>query len=204
MTKVSLLRRPVIAFVGAIITLALFAFMAQLINTNHPPQAKSEPNPTFEITQTIVETPAEPSRPEITPRQPLIEPVLPRQTISGGDGEQFVDTSAETIEIPTFSENYQTGPISADALPVVQVSPRYPISAAQSGKEGYVILGFDITEVGNVTNVKVLEANPKRVFNKSAIQAIKKWKYKPKIEEGKPVSQQNQQVQLDFTLEQQI
>ena len=52
-----------------------------------------------------------------------------------------------------------------------------------------------------LTDVVVLEANPKRIFDREAKRALRKWKYKPKIVEGKPQKQFNMQVQLDFKLD---
>ncbi|WP_428611331.1 energy transducer TonB [Shewanella sp.] len=93
---------------------------------------------------------------------------------------------------------------SSDALPIIQVSPQYPIPAAQEGKEGYVLLEFDISASGSVENIKVIQAKPKRIFNQAAIDALKKWKYKPRMEEGRVMAQTKQQVRLDFKLDQQI
>lgn len=107
-------------------------------------------------------------------------------------------------EMQTQTTLYTQSAMTAEALPVVQVSPRYPIDAAQSGKEGYVVVGFDITADGTVSNVRVLDANPKRVFDKAALSAVQNWKYKPKFDAGKAVAQLNQQVQLDFKLDQKI
>ena len=60
---------------------------------------------------------------------------------------------------------------------------------------------FTVTENGSVSDATVVDAAPKRIFNRAALRAIKKWKYKPKIVNGKPVRQPNQKTKLDFTLE---
>ena len=44
-------------------------------------------------------------------------------------------------------------------------------------------------------------ADPKRVFDKEARRALRKWKYKPKIENGVPVAQHDMFVVLDFRFE---
>ena len=88
-----------------------------------------------------------------------------------------------------------------EATPIVRIDPKYPIQAARDGKEGWVKLSFTINEAGGVEDVKVIDAQPKRIFNREAVRALKKWKYKPRIEEGQPVKQFNQKVQLDFSLE---
>ncbi|AVV82850.1 cell envelope biogenesis protein TonB [Shewanella putrefaciens] len=60
---------------------------------------------------------------------------------------------------------------------------------------------FTINELGGVDDVEVIQAEPKRLFDKEAIRALKKWKYKPKIVDGKPLKQPGMTVQLDFTLD---
>lgn len=57
--------------------------------------------------------------------------------------------------------------------------------------EGYVILQFDVTETGSVENPLVIEANPPNVFDQSAINAAKQFKYKPAYVNGKPVRTMN-------------
>ena len=87
-----------------------------------------------------------------------------------------------------------------DATPIVRIEPKYPIQAARDGKEGYVILSFTINKIGGVEDVTVLEAQPKRVFNKEAKRALRKWKYKPKVVDGKAMKQPGLTVQLDFKM----
>jgi protein TonB len=88
-----------------------------------------------------------------------------------------------------------------DATPIVRIEPRYPMKAAREGKEGYVILSFSINKLGAVDDVKVIEAKPKRLFNKAARRALRRWKYKPKMVDGKPQKQTGQTIRLDFRLE---
>jgi protein TonB len=72
-------------------------------------------------------------------------------------------------------------------MPIVKVAPAYPRRAAQRGLEGYVVVEFTVTSLGTVTNPIVLEAEPPGVFDKAALDAVKKFKYKPQIVEGQAV-----------------
>ncbi|MCZ0932004.1 MAG: energy transducer TonB, partial [Oligoflexia bacterium] len=87
-----------------------------------------------------------------------------------------------------------------EGTPIFRIQPLYPRRAALQNIEGFVILQFDITAGGYTDNITVIQASPPQIFNSSAVQALRKWKYKPKIENGKPVRQKNLKVQLDFNL----
>lgn len=89
--------------------------------------------------------------------------------------------------------------ISTNLIPLVKIKPRYPMRAKRRKIEGWVRIGFIITTDGSVRDAKVLEAQPSSVFNSSALRAIKKWKFKPKIVAGKAVEQRVDQV-LNFKL----
>jgi protein TonB len=86
-------------------------------------------------------------------------------------------------------------------MPLVRIEPQYPRKAAMRGTQGWVLLSFDITEKGTVENVNVVKSKPKRVFDRAAIKALVRWKYRPKVKDGKPVAQANNKIQLDFKLE---
>ena len=73
-------------------------------------------------------------------------------------------------------------------LPIVKVAPQYPRRAAQKGIEGYVVLEFTVSKLGTVVEPHVIEADPPNIFNRAAINAAKKFKYKPKIENGEAVA----------------
>ena len=88
-----------------------------------------------------------------------------------------------------------------DVVPLVRIDPDYPMQARQRGIEGWVVLQFTITSSGTVHDVVVLQAHPGTVFNRAALQAVQKWKYNPKIENGQPVERQGIKVRLDFVMD---
>ena len=199
MSQNSLFSRTSIMLTGALVTLGLFIFMSQLVKSDQVYIGTITEAPIIQIISDIPESLPPKKTVKIKP-QPIVEkPARIEIPNAGGEGISLTTAVAQPI-MPQVIEKYSQGPVNQDALPVVQVTPQYPIGAARDGKEGYVILEFDISTLGSVTNVSVVDAQPKRLFNKSAVRAIKGWKYKPKVVEGNPVVQPKQQVRLDFTL----
>jgi protein TonB len=93
------------------------------------------------------------------------------------------------------------GAMDTDIVPLVRVEPQYPERARQRGVEGWVIVEFTISAAGTVRSPRVIAYHPSTVFNRAALQAIRKWKYNPKIEEGVAVERPGVQVRLTFEFE---
>ena len=91
--------------------------------------------------------------------------------------------------------------LDSGVTPLVRIEPQYPRKAAMQGIEGWVLLKFDISPAGTVGNIQILGSKPSRIFDRAAVRALRKWKYRPKMEDGKPIEQKNLKIQLDFTLE---
>ena len=90
---------------------------------------------------------------------------------------------------------------TANAEPIERVKPEFPQEAALKGIEGWVLLRFDITEQGSVENISVVDASPRGMFEKKAREAIRKWKYAPRMSNGSAVRVVGREVQIDFKLE---
>ena len=85
--------------------------------------------------------------------------------------------------------------------PIVRVQPQYPQKAARSAIEGWVLLEYTVTPSGTVENVKVLDSKPPRIFDKSAVRAVMKWRFKPQMADGKPIAVPNQKNVIEFSLD---
>lgn len=86
-----------------------------------------------------------------------------------------------------------------DIVPVFAIPPSYPRRARQRNIQGYVIVHFTINKQGDVTQIKIVKSHPEGYFENSARDAISKWKFNPKIQNGKPVEQLAEQ-KLEFRL----
>ena len=71
----------------------------------------------------------------------------------------------------------------------------------QTEQAPYVLLKFDISEEGKPINIVALESNTTKMIEEYAVKVLSKWKYKPKIVDGKAVLQKDLKVQLDMILE---
>jgi len=193
--------------------------MAGLINGKTQDYAAKLDNPSFDLVVSAKDESFE-SRERRKPEPPepqqeqSVEPVaVVQNTISSPDINMNLDIPSldlssqvstmsismpgiESMELPTAGN---TGEMMA--MPLYRVQPRYPAKALRSNKEGYVVLSFDINESGRVTNIQVVQAEPKRLFDREAKRALKKWKYKPMVVNGQAVSQLGQKIRLDFQLE---
>jgi protein TonB len=91
-------------------------------------------------------------------------------------------------------------PDTQEARLVQHIAAEYPQDAARKGIEGSVDVSFTVTSQGKVTDVLVLDAEPSEIFNRSAVAAVRRWKYDPKTINGVPV-ESHQQLRLQFKLD---
>ncbi|MDB9997260.1 energy transducer TonB [Gammaproteobacteria bacterium] len=74
-------------------------------------------------------------------------------------------------------------------VPLVRITPRYPRNALLKNQEGVVVIELLVDEGGSVVTAKIVNANPPGVFNAAAIQAVLKWKFKPRVLNGIAIQQ---------------
>jgi protein TonB len=98
-----------------------------------------------------------------------------------------------------------SGSQSADSplIPVVRIQAQYPRMAELRGLQGSVVVEFTVTMTGEVINARVVDANPRRIFDQAALKAIAKWRFRPQRIAGKAVARTVQQVFV-FKLEKDI
>ncbi len=83
-----------------------------------------------------------------------------------------------------------------------RVLPRYPPRAEARGIEGWVRLEITATTTGTVSDARVVDASPKEIFDKAALEAIRRWRFKPAFKDGRAVAQRAT-LKLMFRLKQQ-
>jgi protein TonB len=190
---------------GVVITFGLFVFMAFLISAGSSPDNKEMEKIVVEINTTPPEGKTQQrNRVPPPPPPPPKQPPKPEQP----EPEQAISDSGFNFNMPGVNVGGANvglnGPGAlirdGDATPIVRIEPKFPTKAARDGVEGWVQLSFEINEIGGVENVQIINAQPKRVFDREARKALRKWKYKPKMVDGKAQRQTGLSVQLDFKL----
>jgi len=83
---------------------------------------------------------------------------------------------------------------------IQRIPPRYPSRAARRGLEGWVKVEFTVDAQGRVQDPEVLDSEPSRVFDRAALRAIRRWRFKPATESGEAVSRRAVQT-ITFKLE---
>ena len=76
----------------------------------------------------------------------------------------------------------------------------YPRRAQTRGIEGYVLLEFVVTKTGAVRDPVVIESKPSGIFDRAAMNAALKFKYKPKVMNGTAIDVAGVRNRITFEL----
>ena len=134
----------------------------------------------------------------VKPKKIEPQPIIVRHTL-----DPEVEVHVPTIQIS------QT-PIDNGSLKIPKnnqlalsfgLPPVYSPRLINRGIEGYVVVGFSVNQVGDVFDPFVIESEPKGVFDKAALEAIAKFKYKPRYEDDRAVSTAGQRYIFKFELD---
>ncbi|MCY4130582.1 MAG: energy transducer TonB [Gammaproteobacteria bacterium] len=77
----------------------------------------------------------------------------------------------------------------------------YPPESREANVEGSVLVVYDVSEVGEVSNVRVISSSPAGVFDEAAIKFVRTWRFQPQKRSGSPEAVQDIQSRISFTLE---
>lgn len=185
----SYLRVLVGVALGFLMTVVLFLVMQALIKSDRSPFTDAPTGRIVDFVRLLDDTPIEIKERKPPPPPPVDEPPpnIPRPQMESTDTNVGIDISGVDVGIGDVSIG--TGGYSSDGeyLPIVKVKPIYPRRAQTRGIEGYVLLQFTVTKSGAVADPVVLESEPPGIFDRAAINAALKFKYKPKVVNGEPI-----------------
>ena len=216
MAAISLSLKPQLRYLsalilGVLISLGLFFLMQSLIDSGEQNTNASSEGQIMEFiriredeTLSIKDRrkPQKPKPPKEPPPPPkLIVEKQVKPTMNR------IKIEIPNIDLPSiagggpFLGNWAGNPLAeGDVLPIVRIDPQWPREALIEGIEGYVVVEVTIGADGSVKDVRVIQAEPKRVFDRNVIRAVLKWKFKPRIINGVPIERKAIQM-LEFTLD---
>ena len=200
-------RYPV-ALVGALaLTFGLFGFLKALISVGHV-DIDVQATQKIEFQRMRRDTEVEERKREKAERvkaekAPVTPQIVASKTTSLADTGDIANltTQLESQAVSEASNMSMTSGADRDVVPLVRIEPDYPMNARQRGIEGWVVVEFTISTAGTVKDAAVVASEPGTIFDKAAVQAVRKWKYNPKIKDGKPVERAGVKVRLDFEME---
>ncbi len=78
-------------------------------------------------------------------------------------------------------------PVWRDYRPIGKVGPVYPRRALVRRITGWVVAEFCVTASGETRDMKVVDAQPPGIFDEAALEAVRQFRYEPKVILGRPL-----------------
>jgi periplasmic protein TonB len=113
--------------------------------------------------------------------------------------EEAKTKAAQAPEVAANTSPASTGGETRDAIPISTIRPHYPVTALRNSQEGWVDVQYTVNVDGSVTNISVVSAEPRHVFDSAAIEALRRAKFSPAMRDGAAVVSQ-QQKRIEFKL----
>lgn len=199
------------AVLGLFVALLLFLVMHSLITGSNAIKRDSDSGVRLDFIKVDQDELENVKRrtPPPKPEPPKKPPPPPKVTVQDMDRPM---RDMPRIEVPRISlglsagggpylGNWSAGDPGADGdvIPIVRIEPQFPREALVNGISGWVEVEFTIEPDGSVSKPRVVASDPPRIFDRNAIRAIYKWKFKPRIVDGQPIARRATQ-RLDFNL----
>ena len=190
---------------AVLITFGLFFFMQALIATGEGLDetlnvVKIVDSTMPEIELDLIE---EIDKPELIEEiTEVVEEVERQVTISDGP-DLNIDRSQVQMDTGLELSNASISATDGDYLPLVAIAPQYPTRAAQRGIQGWCLVSFTVDGLGNVVEetITVVDAEPANIFDRSSERAAARFKFQPRVVDGKGVAVAGVQYLFRYELE---
>lgn len=191
------------AALGALVTVSLLWVMQYLIVTGVTAITEERTFRFVDFVRVKREERTE-TRDDRVERPPDLAPPPPMQPDRQLDDMDPMSGAAIAVSAPRVSHETSIGRdgffSDGEYMPIVQVAPQYPPRAAERGLEGYVTLEFIVTRQGTVRDPVVIESSSS-VFNRAALDAVQRFRYRPRVIDGEPVEVPGVRFRITFELE---
>ena len=150
-----------------------------------PPPDEEKPPPQFEVEP----PPPAPPAPQLadTPQQQLAISADLEVALGGGGAMAGIGGPREIVAAAAVEEDaFDVADLQKRPEAISQVPPVYPEALQKAKVEGVVTLVFVLSEEGRVEDPRV-ESSSRPEFEKPALDAIRKWRFRPGEKDGKAV-----------------
>ena len=186
---------------GTLVTLSLLYVMQALIALQPGAESDEQPWNPVNFVRFKLPEPTETIKDEPIVKEKLTHTQLPpARTLESEVFEPVYVPSGEPQApgnngLPDF-RSLSDGPLVA----LVRVAPTYPMRATSLGLEGYVVVQFDVRADGHVSNIVIIEST-NSIFDKVAIKAAERFKFKPRVVDGLALASYGIQNMFRFSLD---
>jgi len=189
-------------FGALLITVLVFLFMQSLIQRGKEEGVQLAVHTDVQILRQEQEE-EEPEEPEDSPEEPVEEPLLDSMEVL--DIAPVTPEPATELELPAmdlalgdikiqatgnkWSAPLGTGGVGVgggganpqgyiEVIPFNTRRPNVPEVAWQNKINGWVLVTFSVTPQGKTRGIRVLDANPRGVFEEKVVAAVEDWSYR--------------------------
>ena len=186
---------------GSVVTFGLLFVMQLLVSSGEEVLTETRSFHVVDFVRVAREQTVETKEPKPQrPPQAEVRPEVPMPQLDQAMGARIaVAVPTPVVEAGLPSRTIGFGASDGEYLPVVKVVPVYPQRALARRLEGYVVVEFIVTRTGSVRDVVVVESTAD-IFERPAVEAALKFRYKPRVIDGEPVEVAGVRNRLTFTM----
>ncbi len=212
----NVMRLPVAFLLASLMTITLFYIMQSLIDFGKSPVTADKSGRIVDFIRIkedrVLMTKKRRAEPPSEPDQPP-KVVQPKSTAKVEPDGWSTNFQAPVADVGL--SNSLSFSSDGDYLPILKVQPNYPTRALQQGMYGWVLLEFTVDEIGRVIDPYVIDNcvdlwksykvgcsdNPGKMFDRSAVAAAAKFKYKPRVVDGHAIATSGVRHIITFELD---
>ena len=186
---------------GALATFALFTLMTALISGEFQAGEKFE-TPSFEINPIAEDIKVVKRQTEVVQVKRVVTPPPPpqierQQASKPAEAIASIEGAIPEFEAPKIDrQNFKIQVSDRDAQPLVRIPPIMPPRAEKSG---HCKVRFDVSPEGQPFNVTATYCT-QNLFERASTKSVQKWKYNPKIVDGRAVARSGVESKITFKL----
>ena len=162
-----------------------------------PPKKKEKPRPEKKVLKKA-KSENKSTKPKLQSSQKSVSPMVDIPLVMPLEAMDFTSNvslkfalapSAGELETPDLgSLIFEIDQVDTNPEKISGMDPQMPFRATSRGISGYVKTTFVVNSAGKVGDIKVIEAKPKGVFERTVIRALSKYTYKPGTKDGQMVA----------------